>query len=154
VVGIGLFPYLAKRRKNRALWFLRQAAAQDAVLGAPAIPELGKPAVDGLVVVVPELVRTIGVFPNGETIAGVVSHIEGEQAQVGTELTAHRADLKQQLVVVAQELADHRVSVQDALARDHSDLKGLLDQHSASDQRNFKAIQDEIGKLETRPKEN
>jgi hypothetical protein len=98
-------------------------------LGAPAVPEVGKPEVVGLVVTVPNLIKSVGELPNGETIAGVTRAIQVEQSHV------------------AQELVDHREAVQEAITKDHNNLKGLLDQHAANDTRNFTAIQDTLAKL-------
>jgi len=146
-VVTGLLPFLSKRRRNTQLQLLRQSAAQDAVLGAPAVPEVGKPEVVGLVVTVPKLVKTVGEFPNGESIAGATSKIQIEQRHVAEELAEHQKGLNTALETVAQELADQRETVKEALEVDHADLKGLLDQHAETDRKSFKAIQDTLETL-------
>lgn len=41
---------------------------------------------------------------------------------------------------VAAELTEHRVEVDRKLRTDHADVKALLEQHAAADERNFQAI--------------
>lgn len=129
-VAVALLPFMSKRRKARQLVELRQAATQNAVLGLPADPDAGRPEpLIGLNVIVPNLVKAVGDFKNGDTLASVMNSVVVEQGKV------------------AQELVDHRTQVSEKLAEDHRDIQILLDQHVASDSTNFAAISETLTEL-------
>ena len=130
LTAVGLWPFLSRRHKAQELERLRQAAAQNVVLGLPADPEVGRyQPIEGLVVTVPRLAKAIGTFDDGQTLAGTLAEVRAEQAHV------------------ADELKEHRASVEAALDADHRDVKTALEQHQASDTATFSRIQDTLDGL-------
>lgn len=73
--GVGFFPFWRKRRERLAARANRIDNGIDAVLGCPADPTNGKPAIKGLVDVVPEIQQTLGEM-NGRTMMDLVHDID------------------------------------------------------------------------------